>query len=220
MGRTKLSRLRSLSSKPEEQLEIILTDVVLDKLHLLAPQDADDIHRFLSSSSGVEDCVRERVRLMRSHRDLSLSLVCWQSAFKKGCPGYRQDSSAEWRAFEKEMKKNNSCMTCILTTAGFWGDHIVKHYKWRYCHLKFFNQLRCLARKHSYWPGARQRPNVSIIARVSVIDGRKNNTIRPQSSDEHDLYEYSTISYTCWLRCGCVWTCRMREEDAITESAE
>lgn len=164
---------------------------VLGNLHLLAPDDKEDIHEFLKSSPNSTNCQTQRCRLLESRDKLRLSLICWQLAFATACPDYQEEKPAEWREFDEEVRSNrtetDSIMRCILTISECWGEDVVCHYAWRLSGLYSCNKLRFLAKRLPKWPVVAMLLNHSILKRIHSTDKRtpevKNNANPIEPSD-------------------------------------
>ncbi|KAI7785368.1 uncharacterized protein LA080_007203 [Diaporthe eres] len=126
---------------------LLPADTVLGRLNVLAPHEKKAINQFLKlSSPQIEDCRRQRVRLLESRTNLKTSFVCWQLAFEKACPEYHQKNPTEWRDFDKEVRSHHSSvdkqMRCILSISEAWGDDVVQHYAWQSSPIYNCNKLR------------------------------------------------------------------------------
>ncbi|KAH9883307.1 hypothetical protein F4778DRAFT_729079 [Xylariomycetidae sp. FL2044] len=156
---------------------------ILNKLNLLAPEDAKNIYRFLQSRPDIKRCEEQRDRLLKADTDLSISFVCWQLAFTVACPGYLQPGLQEWDQFEKKVqslrKSTDEHIRCILTIGEIWGEPIVCHYGWRSKGYLYRNLLRSVAKKIGNWSEVIELLNHSISRRIRSEDRRtpkvKNN---------------------------------------------
>ncbi|KAL2281221.1 hypothetical protein FJTKL_11668 [Diaporthe vaccinii] len=176
---------------------LLPADTVLGRLNVLAPHEKKAINQFLKlSSPQIEDCRRQRVRLLESRTNLKTSFVCWQLAFEKACPEYHQKNPTEWRDFDKEVRSHHSSvdkqMRCILSISEAWGDDVVQHYAWQSSPIYNCNKLRSLSRKSPSWPAVAKVLNHSILKRIRSTDKRTTEV-----KEKADPVERSDLEYAC-----------------------